>query len=54
MSARMAASSDAASAAYFLAFTCTWSPWMNSGPVNPSRSAAAVITATYSAGRWSV
>src|SRR2546426_5797457 len=54
MSARMAVSSDAASAAYFLAFTCTWSPWMKSGPAKPSRSAAAVITATYSAGRWSV
>ena len=27
---------------------------MNTGPRNPSRSAAASITATYSAGRWSV
>ena len=42
------------STANFLALTWKWSPWMNTGPRNPSRSAAASITATYSAGRWSV
>src|SRR5207244_457416 len=47
----MACSSASGSAAYFLALTWTWSPWMKSGPVKPSRSAAAVITATYSPGR---
>ena len=42
------------SAAYFLALIWKWSPWMNTGPFQPSRSAAASTTNTYSPGRWSV
>jgi hypothetical protein len=49
-----ARSSGSGSALYFLAFTWKWSPWMKSGPLHPSLMAEAIITATYSAGRWSV
>ena len=51
---RSPSSSAAGSAAHFVALNWKWSPWRKTGVRHPSRSAAARITAVYSAGRWSV
>jgi hypothetical protein len=54
ISASIAAISRSGSASIFFGFVWKWSPWMKTGPTQPSRMAAASITTAYSSGRWSV
>ena len=39
---------------HLVALNWKWSPWRKTGVDQPSRMAAARMTAVYSAGRWSV